>query len=68
MSKAARAASARVAAKAKKASRLGARRSFQIRRLIALDARMDKVRAEYRKVEANIADIDRKINSLGFGG
>jgi predicted nucleic acid-binding Zn-ribbon protein len=68
MSLAARRAAKRVASKEKRAGKLGARRSVQIKRLIALDAKMDKLRSQYRAVEAKIASIDHAINSLGFGG
>jgi len=68
MSKAARAASARLAAKARKASRLGAMRSAQIKRIIALDAKIDKLRALQKSAQFKIDNIDRVINSLGYGG
>lgn len=57
-----------VSAKAKKAGSLGARRSLKIKRLIALDAKIDKLRSQYRAIESQIASIDMAINSLGFRG
>lgn len=57
-----------ISSKAKRAGILGARRSAHIKRLIALDAQMDKLRARYRAAEAKIAQIDMAINSLGYGG
>ena len=68
-----------VTSKAKKASRLGRMRSAQIKRLISIDSRLDKLRAKYEKqadklrtvhrsVEARIAAIDYNINLLGYGG
>ncbi len=56
------------AIKAAKAGRLGARRVVQIRRLIALDTKINRLRTLQQSVNLKIADIDRKINSLGFGG
>jgi transcription initiation factor TFIIIB Brf1 subunit/transcription initiation factor TFIIB len=57
-----------VAAKAKKAGQLGARRSALIKRLIALDAQMDVIRARKKSVEFKLDNIDRVINNLGYGG
>lgn len=57
-----------VASKAKRAAQLGARRVVQIRRLIALDAQMDKLRARAKSIQFKIDNIDRVINSLGYGG
>lgn len=54
--------------KAKKAASLGARRTALIKRLIALDAQMDKLRARQNSVNFKIANIDRVINNLGYGG
>lgn len=57
-----------VASKAKKAGQLGSRRSALIKRLIVLDAQMDKIRDKKKSVEFKLDNIDRVINNLGYGG